>query len=634
MYKPLIVGLLLSLQAMVAQNGSYSTALIPENLKENANSVVREEITTIQINAQKSYTIRYHLAVTVLNSKGNKNVDAVIHYNPSDRVKDVSVVIYNALGREIKKLKEGDLKDVSASGDGTLLSDDRVMYLEYTPTDYPYTVVFEYAQKSNNTAFLPEWRPINDFYESVQNSKIQFSYPPEVNLTYKTRNSEGLQLAEKVSPGNVELALTNLPAEKFEEYAPSISQLFPSARFALDKFNLEGVYGDAKSWADHGAWMYTTLLKDTEELPAETIEKMKVLVAGAKDDNEKARRIYEYMQNKTRYVSIQLGIGGWKPMLAKNVDKLGYGDCKALTNYTRALLKAVGVESYYTVIYSGAQKRDFSADFVTMQGNHIILALPQKDKKYFFLECTSQSIPFGFQGDFTDDRLALLIKPEGGELVRTNSYDEKLSAQYDSGTVQLHADHSITGSLVRKSTGIQYDNAVAKETKSKTDLIEDYKEEFSWINNLTVDKYKLTNDKNLVEFKEEVSISATDFVKENGGYITFNVNIFNQSISIPQRYRNRKYPFEIARGFYDVDEVEIVLPEGYKCEGIPAPIVVTDKFGDYALEMKEITPQKIKVKRTYFLKKGKFDKAEYENFRKFREQIARYDGTKLLLIKA
>ena len=211
----------------------------------------------------------------------------------------------------------------------------------------------------------------------------------------------------------MELALTNLPAEKFEEYAPSISQLFPSARFALDKFNLEGVYGDAKSWADHGAWMYTTLLKDTEELPAETIEKMKVLVAGAKDDNEKARRIYEYMQNKTRYVSIQLGIGGWKPMLAKNVDKLGYGDCKALTNYTRALLKAVGVESYYTVIYSGAQKRDFSADFVTMQGNHIILALPQKDKKYLFLECTSQSIPFGFQGDFTDDRLALLIKPEG-----------------------------------------------------------------------------------------------------------------------------------------------------------------------------------------------------------------------------
>ncbi len=55
------------------------------------------------------------------------------------------------------------------------------------------------------------------------------------------------------------------------------------------------------------------------------------------------------MQDKTRYISVQIGIGGWKPMLADDVNKLGYGDCKGLTNYTKALLEAVDVPSYYTL---------------------------------------------------------------------------------------------------------------------------------------------------------------------------------------------------------------------------------------------------------------------------------------------
>lgn len=83
-------------------------------------------------------------------------------------------------------------------------------------------------------------------------------------------------------------------------------------------------------------------------------------------------------------------------MLAKDVDRLGYGDCKALTNYTRALPQVVGVPSYYTIIYGDRQRRDLHQDFVSMQGNHAILAVPVKDQIYW-LECTSQVHPFGFK---------------------------------------------------------------------------------------------------------------------------------------------------------------------------------------------------------------------------------------------
>jgi hypothetical protein len=59
-----------------------------------------------------------------------------------------------------------------------------------------------------------------------------------------------------------------------------------------------------------------------------------------------------------------------------DVDRLGYGDCKGLTNYTKALLEAVDVPSYNTILYGDSYKKDIESDFVSMQGNHMILAIP------------------------------------------------------------------------------------------------------------------------------------------------------------------------------------------------------------------------------------------------------------------
>lgn len=614
-----------------AQNTNYSVLTIPENLKENANSIIRYQSIDITITSQKSFVENTTKAITVFNSKGINNIDAKEYYGDSNKVNSIEATIYNAFGMEIKKIKRKDFKDQSVS-DGFTISNERILYLDYTPTDYPYTVVYTSENKSSNTAFITGWRPIDDYLESVQKSVFTIHYPSDLGFKYKEYNFTSRAINKIEKEGMITFSVENLEAEKQEEYSPSPSKFWPEVKFGLEKFYLEGVEGDAKTWKEYGAWRYNTLLSDTEALPDGTINKIKALVGTETDPIKKAKIIYQYMQDKTRYVSIQLGIGGWKPMPAKDVDRLGYGDCKALSNYTRVLLKTVGVEAFYTVIFGDETKRDFKQDFVGMQGNHIILTLPNKDKN-IFLECTSQTLPFGFQGDFTDDRYALKVSPGGGEIIKTDEFNEKKSSQISKGNYSIDLDGNISGEVIIKSNGIQYDNIYMLEKKSKQDIDDYYKTHFYWINNLKMNKIKFNNSKDEVEFTEDLQISALGYGKSNSGVMMVPINVFNQNASIPQRYRTRRNPFEISRGYYDEDEIEVTLPEGFKLEAKPDNLELKDKFGTYKMELVVLSPNKLLYKRSFLANKGYYEKEEYENYRKFREQIAKADNSKIVLTK-
>src|SRR5690606_29921962 len=246
----------------------------------------------------------------------------------------------------------------------------------------------------------------------------------------------------------------------------------------------------------------------------------------------------------TRYISIQLGIGGWKPMKAADVERLGYGDCTAHTNYTRALLAQAGVESYYSVVYGTQAKRDLTPDFVSMQGNHVILAIPHNNNLHW-LECTSQTLPFGFLGDFTDDRLALPIKPSGSQLVRTASYDHSQNLQSLKGSYTIDPAGTVTGSVAITSTGIQYDNKMPLSVKPASALPEFYKNYFSTAPNLKVENVKLTDKREIPAFQEELSLKSERYASVTGDRLIFPVNLFNVYQNVPRRYRSRSNPMQI-----------------------------------------------------------------------------------------
>lgn len=610
---------------------NYSTNTIPASLLENANAVLRHSREDIVIASRNSMKINEHRVVTVYNESGTEYMGAQAYFDKTTSVRSIEAFIYDKNGLLVKKFKRKDFKDVSVASDAEI-TDNRVLYLDYTPVAYPYTIVFNAETETQNTAFIPAWTPTEGTFLSTQLSERTITAEPSLGFRYKEFNCTDLQPVKQHVGTTYSFKAENIAAIRSEDEAPSYSTVRPYILFSLDRFFLEGVNGDVPDWAAMGRWMYSSLINGTEELPQSTIDKIKMLTANETDVVKKARIVYKYVQEKTRYVSIQLGIGGWKPMLAKDVDRLGYGDCKALSNYTRALLKAVGIESYCTVIYAGNNTRDLQKDFVSMQGNHMILALPYNNN-YIWLECTNQISPFGHQGNFTDNRYALVIKPDGGEMVRTHTYRPADNTQVSVCNLSLSAEGTLSGLLKRTSAGLQYDDRYYLTRLSADELSKNYKKRFSHLNGLNLKKTELKNDSDNIRLTEELQVEVPAYGSNSGGRLIFSVNAFNQVSYVPVRYRSRKMPLEVDYGYTDQDEIVINLPAGYTVEAMPQNVSFTEKFGAYTAEYLLTDANKLTVKRTITLNEGLYPKEEYEKYREFRDKIARNENAKAVLIK-
>ncbi len=628
----LIIPLLLFFSILSAQEELLNAITIPDELTKSANAVIRHNSDQIDINQIDEMVWIHKRIVTVLNEKGNKFVRAYAHYDSDTKVNKIQATVYNAFGKKVKQFKKKDFNDASSVSDFSLYEDDRILYLEYTPTNYPYTMVFEKQIKTSSTAYIPNWTPLEGYLVSTEISTYQFNDYAGIGFDSLQRRFEGFPVEKKEVENGMHFEARNIPAIKKEQYSPAIREIIPRLDIALKRFNLKGVQGSAASWKEFGQWYYQQLLIDKFDLKEDTKTKMKELVKNATSKEEKARIVYEFVQKKTRYISVQLGIGGWEPMLASEVDKLGYGDCKALTNYTSALLDAVGVESYHTLLYSADDLWSIDKDLVAPRGNHMILNVPIEGED-IWLECTSQSRPFGFIANADDDREVVVITPEGAQIKRTKQYKAEENTQNTIANFMVSATGGFEGKVEIASQGTQYGYKFHLENESAKDQKDHYKEYWGYINNVQIGEITFDNDKKDITFTEKLSVKADNYATITQDEMLLEPNAFNRSNYVPKRYRSRKQSFQVDRGYLDEDIYTIVIPEGYTVKMLPDPISVSNKFGDYEEKVEKVDDQTLKYHRKLLIKKGNFEKEEYKSYRSFRKQIAKFDRTKVVLQK-
>jgi transglutaminase-like putative cysteine protease len=607
----------------------YPVRTIPESLKKDAYAVVRDDEMVFTIRSRNNATLHVHFAVTILNANGKHFATKAVSYDKLTKITSLKAQAYDANGELIKKLKNSEIADQSAF-EG-LYSDNRAKVAELTQGQYPYTVEFEYDVEYKFLFFI-EGSAINQYEDvAVESASYQLIFPDDLKPRYKTFNVSQEPKEEKINNmTSLTWSFKDIQAQKFEVYSDKKNAII-RIEAAPTTFEYDGYIGTMQTWNDFGKWV-ASINKGRNVLPEETKKKVKEITDNLNSPEEKIKVVYEYLQNKTRYVSIQLGIGSYQPFEASIVDKTGYGDCKALSNYMVSLLESIGIKGHYALIYGGYNYSGLDADFPSTQFNHAVVAVPN-GVDTIWLECTSQTNPFGYQGLFTGDRKALVITDNGATVVNTTRYPAEVNIQSTSADVTLGSTGDAKATIRATYSGLQYENGSLDEF-----ITRQFEDQKKWLQrNIAVPSFDITsfNMKNVKNKIPSAMVTAeltmNRYASVSGKRIFLMPNLMNRNNHIPVKVENRKTKVVQKMSFIDFDTIRFHLPEDIYPEFLPADVKINNRFGEYEANFR-VDQGSLVYMRKVKMNKGEFPAESYNELIEFFRSINKADNIKMVFI--
>lgn len=614
----------LFLMPVAAQN-NFAVSKIPAHLFSKANIIIRSHHVKFEVLSPGEAVTTEYKVMTLLNESAQSDNQVVIHYSKLSEIEDIYAAVYDASGQLVRQLKRKDISDVKPPE--YFINDDRYKVLNLPSTSYPYTIEYAVTSRQHSLMFYPIFAPQQKSSMAVQHARLEIIMP--AGQTFRVKEI-GLPDGCRIAPSTWKF--TNIPAFKPEMYAPKAEVNSPFILTAPNEFELNGISGDMRTWKSYGAFI-NKINASRDQLSPETIKKVQQLVADCTDQTCKIQRIYQYLQDNTRYFYVGLGIGGWQPASALEVDQYKYGDCKGLSNYTQALLKAVGVPSYYALIRAGEDEQQQYPDFPNAWFTHATLCVPNAQDT-FWLECTSQQESWGFNSDFTDNRPALLITPEGGQLIRTPEYNEKQNTVQHDVTIAINIDGSAQWVSNDSYKGIQQIlPAVVAEMHEEEQKKAIY--QLLHISDFEITKLELSRKKGpQPEVNQHLELVLPKFASVSGKRLFVPACVPTSPLEIPTSTESaRKMSVQAdPRGYTTVHHTTLLIPDGYHLESAAEPVDINSPFGHFSLHF-ATEPGKITVSRQLIINNSIQPASTYQALIDFLKAIGKAEKTKLVLVK-
>ncbi|MCB0587618.1 MAG: DUF3857 and transglutaminase domain-containing protein, partial [Phaeodactylibacter sp.] len=625
-----IAALCLLLAPLQLPAQQYSAYAIPDSLLDGALEVVRSDSYELEVRSEKEGVIRRHRVVTLLSRESDANI-VVLGYDADSKVRKLEARIYDASGQEVRKLGKNEVQDFAAVDGFSIYQDNRVKALEANHHEYPYTVSYEYemAVSGINFAFFPFWR-VQEYEQSIGEARFVIRLPGELPLHYKALNIDlEPQLSETEKETVYSWEVKGLKAMQREPYSPPSSEVLPGLLTAAGKFQVEEYEGSMSSWQDFGTFM-GQLFEGRDALPEDVAAEARQLAAKAASDREKLGILYRYLQDNMRYVSVQLGIGGWQPFDARYVAENKYGDCKALSNFMKALLKEVDIEAYPVLITNGRMAYEVEESFTYPLFNHAILYVPSED---MWLECTSGTYPPGYIGNGNSGRKVLLVTPEGGRLKSTPELTEEDNTAFGKTDITLNPDGTAAVEGVIYTTGSKHEVYRWCRSNYSREELEKWFVGNSSLPTMALQSLEIEAGPDAPEARCRYRATLPRYGSKAGKRLFIPLNSINPFESVPEKLEERHFPIVADKAYTETDTVFFTLPEGFQVESMPEePVVVESSFGAYKAWV-EKKGRQLAYFRRFQLRKGRLPAEAYESFRSFYQQVAKADKAMVVLIE-
>lgn len=578
--------------------------------------VVVESTTRVECRDMSHMRTTYHQVYRLMHERAKDLANFMTMCSKWEKLADFSCQVTDAQGKQVRKFKKGDLKRSDLSSN--FMDDYFTLSLDYVPPTYPITIEFNWTEEASNGCFsFPAFAPLPSYNGTVEHASYELIVPSQMQCRYQCQNTTATVRQNTLDDGRIryEAHMDNLPAIESEPYAPPAREIVPRILWAPSKFEFHGVPGDMSSWQAFGAWCHQ-LRSDRQELTEDLKARLHTMTDTCTTARSKVATIYHYLAQTTRYVSIQLGIGGWQPFAASEVCRTGFGDCKGLSNYMCAMLHEVGVPANYVVINSHRQR--LVTDFPSNQFNHVIVQVPLPGDT-LWLECTASAhVPLGHVHDGIAGNDALICDNDGGHLVKLPNYAPEQNVQRSTAHIALQPDGSAVLDISQRSERRQYEDLMSLTQRTEQQRRDAMLGRLN-VGMATLKDFKLEEHKDSYltpHIDVNMQVESRKLANITGSRMFVPVGIFH-SATVPRALPKRAQLVDIDYGYQDVDTLMVSLPEGYEVEALPDAVSLTTALGEVNQTFNQHENQVTVVTRL-LIRNGLYPADEYESLRRLK----------------
>jgi len=362
----------------------------------------------------------------------------------------------------------------------------------------------------------------------------------------------------------------NIPQILYEDYTPPIGEI---------AFNI--LVSNMDSWERFFRW-WRNYIEGKTVADQAIKDKVAQVTAGLSSTQEKIEAIYDYVKQKIRYVSVDLGKSGYEPEPAPEVFENKYGDCKDQSTLLIAMLKEAGIPASYVLIPTHSE-RNLIADFpYPFQFNHCIVAV-EKEGGYHFLDPTAQYHRFDYLHKEDQNRGVFIFKDRKTIFEHTPFETPEDNGYIREQDIEIKADGAIeiTGKNVSSGGEEAFERSFYTEY-SPTEIKETLEEIVSDIApGAKLMEYDCTDPLDFqARFTEYLKVHVSDYCKKAGDILIFRLPDLGRSCPAAGK-EERRYPIVCKANSHRKNVVVFNIPKGYELYHLPEPVEIKNPYFEY-----------------------------------------------------
>jgi transglutaminase-like putative cysteine protease len=543
------------------------------------------------------------------------------------------------------EVKDKEASEVSLA-DFEVFSDQRAKVIKFPEATVGSVVGYEYTQRQRPFVFEDDWQ----FQDTIPTRRARFSLQLPAGWEFTNYWANFAHQQPQSSSNNQYVwELENIPAIEVEPDMPPF--LAVAGRMDIKYFprdqNLRAK--TTGTWNDIGVW-YSGLTASSRVPSPALQQKVSELTSGISDPLAQMKALASYIQRNIRYVAIEVGIGGFQPHPASDVFAHQYGDCKDKATLLSTMLKQIGIDSYYVSV--DTERGIVNPKFPSIRFNHVILAIHLPDKisdtaiyatlndpklgRLLFFDPTNPYVPLGYLPPYLQDNYALVIAPDGGELVSLPLLPPATNRLLRTATLSLSATGSLSGEVEELRWG-----GPAEQSREQflTAAPADRQKVFEAFLGNSLTNFSLTSAAigNLQKYDESLTLTykfAVDgYAKSAGDLLILRPRVVGAKGSNLLSGKARKYPIEFTEASRQDDVFDITLPPGYVVDELPKPVQAECAYATYKSEV-QVANNVLHYKRTYEIKDVVVPTQKLDEVRDFFHQIADDEKSSAVLRRA